>query len=81
MHLAELAQEKCEHHDAGDHCELSRLEINRPEMQPTARAVNAVGTEQQRGTAAFSVELDERPDMPLTSHRDGFRPGEGPRPG
>ena len=40
MHLPKLTQEKRQHHDARNDGELRRLKIDRPQMEPAARAVN-----------------------------------------
>ena len=40
MHLAELAQEKREHHDPGNDRQLRRLKIDRPKVEPAARSVD-----------------------------------------
>src|SRR5437773_5281586 len=40
MHVAKLTQEQCKHHDASNDGQLRWLKIDRPKVQPTARAVN-----------------------------------------
>ena len=40
MHLFELTEEQGEYHDSGNDCELGRLKIDWPEMEPAARTVN-----------------------------------------
>ena len=54
MHLPKLTQEKRQHHDARDHRELRRLEIDRPEMEPAARAVDLRADE-------FGQDQEEKP--------------------
>src|ERR1700730_49836 len=40
MHLLELAEKQGQHHDARHYGELGGLKVNRPEVKPTARAIN-----------------------------------------
>src|SRR4029077_12622509 len=78
MHLLELTEEQRQHHDSSNNCKLRGLEVNWPEMEPTAGAINFLAHElrQDEKENARHVHRKRTPSNPPVIDQAGNHKGK-----